>query len=205
MEQTVLNLCEFATIAVPAALVCSVAWLYSARQSGRLWLVLVAAWIVYLFGLLHFTSAGTLYDMLRYGCEIRADRINLIPFSDSSAVVAFNVLNVALFVPLGLLVPLLGTKRPRLWKIALMGLAVSLVIEVSQLANLRATDVDDIIMNTLGAIIGCAVYCCLPARWRSTARRQAVSGVVIGCLIAAFAGRFLLFNEMGLASVLFGF
>lgn len=205
MEQTLLDLYELATVAVPALLVCIVAWLYSSRQSGRLWLVLVAAWIVYLFGVLHYTSAGTLYDMLHYGCEIREDRINLVPFSDSNAIAAFNVLNIALFVPLGLLVPLLSPKRLPLWKVALLGLAVSLVIELSQLINLRATDVDDLIMNTFGAIVGCVIYHCLPARWRSKARRQAVSGVVIGCLIAAFAGRFFLFNELGFASFLFGF
>lgn len=128
-----------------------------------------------------------------------------MPFSDPSAVLAFNVLNVVLFAPLGLLVPLLSPKRLALWKIALLGFAVSLVIELSQLVNLRATDVDDLIMNTFGAIVGCVVYHCLPTRWRSKARHQAVSGVVIGCLTAAFAGRFLLFNEMGCASLLFGF
>lgn len=205
MEQMLMNMYEFATVVIPSFLVCMVTWLYSSRQSGRLWVVLVIAWVVYLFGLLHYTSAGTLYDMLRFGCEIREDRINLVPFSDSSALLATNLLNIALFVPFGLLVPLLSSKKLKLWQIILMGLAASLVIELSQLFNLRATDVDDLIMNTLGAILGYAAYCCLPARWRSKARHEAVDGVVVGCLVASFIGRFFLFNEMGFVSVLFGF
>ena len=34
---------------------------------------------------------------------------------------------------------------------------MSLAIEICQLFNLRATDIDDLMMNTLGALVG---YCC---------------------------------------------
>lgn len=205
LEQIILNIYEFATVAVPALLVCFVTWLYSARRSGRLWIVLVIVWVVYLLGLLHFTSAGTLYELLRYGGEIRPDRINLVPFSDLEPIMALNVLNAVLFVPLGVLAPLLLKRRLPFWKIVLLGFLASLGIELSQLLNLRATDVDDLIMNTLGTIVGYGVYAVLPARWRDKARTEAVGGVVVGCLVVAFVARFLLFDEMGVAGMLYGF
>lgn len=46
---------------------------------------------------------------------------------------------------------------------------------------------------------------CCPHAGAKKANGQAVGGVVVGCLIVAFAARFLLFNEMGLASLLYGF
>lgn len=205
MEQTIIDLYEFATISIPATLVCIVTWLYSTRRSGKLWIALVVLWIVYLFGLMHYTSAGTFYDVSRLGFELRWDRINLVPFSDAEVMMELNALNVALFVPLGALAPLLFKKRLPFWKIVLLGFVVSLVIELSQLFNLRATDVDDLVMNTLGTLIGYGIYALLPARWREKARKEAVGGVVICCLVVAFIGRFLLFDEMGFARFLYGF
>ena len=39
------------------------------------------------------------------------------------------------------------------------GACLSLVIEVCQLFNLRATDIDDLMMNTLGAVFGYLLWC----------------------------------------------
>ena len=39
-----------------------------------------------------------------------------------------------------------------------IGLLFSLFIECSQLLNNRSTDVDDLIMNTIGAVIGLMLY-----------------------------------------------
>ncbi len=45
-----------------------------------------------------------------------------------------------------------------LWKTALTGFTLSLIIELSQLFNRRITDIDDLMMNTLGALIGWAIF-----------------------------------------------
>ncbi len=65
------------------------------------------------------------------------------------------LLNVAMFLPLGFLLPLLG-KRFRKWFLAIpTGFAVSLGIELLQLAIGRGIcDVDDLFANTLGNAIG---------------------------------------------------
>lgn len=65
------------------------------------------------------------------------------------------LLNVAMFGPLGFLLPLLG-KKLRKWYVTLpVGFGVSLTIELLQLAMGRGIcDVDDLFCNTLGAAIG---------------------------------------------------
>lgn len=90
------------------------------------------------------------------------------------------LLNIALFVPLGVLLPLLW-KPFRKWYAALgAGFGVSLLIELAQLfTGSGMCDVDDLFTNTLGAMLGwCAAmlvlalhqksrtwprYCALPA------------------------------------------
>ena len=65
------------------------------------------------------------------------------------------LLNVAMFGPLGFLLPLLG-KKFRKWYVTIpAGFATSLAIELFQLAFGRGIcDVDDLFCNTLGAVIG---------------------------------------------------
>ena len=65
-----------------------------------------------------------------------------------------KLLNIAIFIPVGLLAGFLF-KRHRVLIALLIGLAVSLSIECSQLAWSRGEfDVDDLFNNTLGAGIG---------------------------------------------------
>lgn len=65
-------------------------------------------------------------------------------------------LNVVMFLPFGYLVPATNPRYLGKWSFALMGgLIASTVIEGSQLIfHLGQSDVDDIIANTLGAVIG---------------------------------------------------
>ncbi len=65
------------------------------------------------------------------------------------------LLNVAMFVPLGVLLPLLF-KKCRKWYVTIpIGFGTSLAIELVQLAISRGIcDVDDLFANTLGTVIG---------------------------------------------------
>lgn len=73
------------------------------------------------------------------------------------------VLNVILFVPFGFFLPLLW-KRFRFFPyIVILGFLFSVAIETAQLFNYRTTDVDDVIMNTLGAVVGYLVF--LVGKW----------------------------------------
>jgi glycopeptide antibiotics resistance protein len=64
--------------------------------------------------------------------------------------------NVALFLPLGFLLPLLMPRLDRLWRTVGAGFALSTAIELTQLAfpGVRRSDVNDVLMNTLGTALG---------------------------------------------------
>jgi glycopeptide antibiotics resistance protein len=86
------------------------------------------------------------------------DEMNLIPFLWITQGVRPYLENIVLFIPLGFMLPSLWKKYEALWKTALFGFIFSLIIELSQLFNNRVTDIDDLLMNTLGAFIGWAIF-----------------------------------------------
>lgn len=67
--------------------------------------------------------------------------------------------NVAVFVPMGLLPPLLWGKMQNGWRTALLCLGASCFIECFQLLIGRSVDVDDVILNTLGGVLGWLLFC----------------------------------------------
>jgi glycopeptide antibiotics resistance protein len=89
------------------------------------------------------------------------------------------LINVAVFVPLGVLIPLLVI-RPTWWRVLAIVAGTSLAIELVQMATSRLAfgghlaDINDWMTNTLGGIIGYGLFVLM---MRST-------------LLAAFIGRF---------------
>ncbi len=69
-----------------------------------------------------------------------------------------NVLgNLIAFVPLGIFIPLIFPSR-KVFSVVMIGFCTSLLIEIIQLTVIRATDVDDIMLNTLGTLLGYLIY-----------------------------------------------
>jgi glycopeptide antibiotics resistance protein len=68
--------------------------------------------------------------------------------------------NVALFLPLGFLLPMLAPRLGRFWPTVGTGFALSAAIELSQVAfpGVRRADVNDVLMNSLGAALGYLLY-----------------------------------------------
>lgn len=64
------------------------------------------------------------------------------------------LLNILLFVPLGFLAPLLWHTYRSEKRILLLGFSLSFLIEVLQMFCMRTTDIDDLLTNTLGALLG---------------------------------------------------
>ena len=92
--------------------------------------------------------------------------VALIPFADYE--LSDALMNVAVFVPLGMLIPLV-LARPTWWKVSSIALAVSMVIEVAQLAvqglfrGGHIADVSDLICNAAGGALGYAILLALAA------------------------------------------
>lgn len=80
--------------------------------------------------------------------------LNLIPFADMLASPKNTLLNVALFLPLGILLPLIWEQFRKKKSTVLFGLGMSLATELLQILVGRATDINDLITNTLGAFLG---------------------------------------------------
>lgn len=66
--------------------------------------------------------------------------------------------NVFLFSPIGFFVPLLWRKMDSIKAIAFIGFAVTCFIEGTQYFIGRSADIDDIILNTIGVVIGYGFY-----------------------------------------------
>jgi glycopeptide antibiotics resistance protein len=114
--------------------------------------------------------------------------------------------NILLFIPFGCLLPFIWTDTNNLKCVVLSGFFFSLLIEISQLFNNRRTDIDDLMLNTFGALLG---YLLFKLFARVTKRNDKLVNnnkyEFIIYVIAMFFGHFLLFNEFGLAKILYDF
>jgi glycopeptide antibiotics resistance protein len=67
--------------------------------------------------------------------------------------------NLVMLLPLGIYIPLLFPKLSGFFRIFIICLLVSVSIELMQLiTNVRSTDIDDVILNTSGAVVGYIIY-----------------------------------------------
>lgn len=68
------------------------------------------------------------------------------------------LLNVSFFLPFGLLFPFIY-KKATLAKTTLIGLSLSLVVEIAQIfIRGRDSDIDDLLCNVVGAVVGYMMY-----------------------------------------------
>ena len=91
-------------------------------------------------------------DMLQPFQEIRRALRSLSPW------LMFMLLgNIGMFMPLGFF-PALLWRGWRWWKSVLLGFFCSCTIEFTQFFIGRSTDIDDVILNTTGALLGYLLY-----------------------------------------------
>lgn len=176
--------------------------------------VMVFIFVYYLTGVLSFTGIPSLMDILQNsfgiitskGLVFPSHEINLVLFYWFAGGIRPYLENIVLFMPLGLMPPLIWRPYETLWKTALCGIAFSLLIEMSQLFNERVTDIDDLLMNTLGTLIGWAIFRLLKNNvsklrqricvLRNTAEKTPLFLRNEACLYMAiaFAGMFFVFS-----------
>lgn len=101
----------------------------------------------------------------------RAYHYNLVPFKEISRFVTYReslgmkavllniVGNVVAFVPFGVFVPMYTMRGRRIWMTTFYSFELSLFVEILQLiTKVGSFDVDDLILNTLGGILGYLIY-----------------------------------------------
>lgn len=84
--------------------------------------------------------------------------------------------NILMFLPLGFF-PALLWRDWKWWKSLLVGFCVSFTIELVQFFIGRYTDIDDVLLNTTGALAGYWLYCLFRRLWPSAARKCHVQEV----------------------------
>lgn len=88
----------------------------------------------------------------------RSGHINLTLFSTlirNGRIGLIAMENILLFIPFGILVPILWKFYRHWWNLVLMAFIISMLIELSQLLTARGFfELDDILLNTAGAWIG---------------------------------------------------
>lgn len=93
--------------------------------------------------------------------------INLVPLHSISGYFAgrfdtqfaINIIaNILMFSPMGLCLPLLWRRLRKWWKLLFIGTASSVGIETAQLFVGRTVDIDDVILNVVGVMLGYAVF-----------------------------------------------
>lgn len=143
-----------------AFLPCGIYFFIKDRKEKKFYLIFILLFILYLWMVYTVTGAGGLSDIF-YTFEGGTDsiikaNINVEPFSTGINFTFY--LNIIMCVPLGLLLPFIWKDYRKLYRTAIVGFGFSLLIELSQLITTRATDIDDLIANTLGTVIGYLIW-----------------------------------------------
>lgn len=121
--------------------------------------IILTSFAVYFLCMIHFVFFPIEVNIGKYAnLTPWYKSINFIPVLTID--IPTFILNIIMLVPFGMYLPLLSNKYQSVKKVAFMGLSISLSFEVTQvliriiLGNGRSTDINDLIANTLGTVIG---------------------------------------------------
>ena len=140
------------------------------RQDSFLQIIIQSSFLVYVFMVLTLTGYFILFrEVAAHGWWHRVlhrihekERINLHPFVmfKQFRLASTQVMgNFVMLLPLGIYVPLLFPRLSGFLKVFVVCLLVSVSIELMQLiTSYRSTDIDDVILNTSGSVIGYLIY-----------------------------------------------
>ena len=175
--------------------------------------VCVYIFLIYIAFVYILTGLGTIWDIIFYGGLSQTAEIYWIPFGTfemefAASNIRSYLLNIIMMVPFGFMIALIWPSFRTFKKTVLTGFVFSLAIEISQLFNLRATTTDDLIMNTIGVIIGYLIFKVfykLVTKYRDKSNEQEVvtkypskllKNEAVIYLICSFVGVFLFYNGL---------
>lgn len=126
-------------------------------KSNTLTLILLFIYLIALIWIILFKFSTSIHYLPRLR------NINLIPYGDSLIVngkISYSelLLNMIVFLPFGVYLSMLKPEW-QLWKRACPAIGVSLLFEIIQyIFAIGASDITDLINNSLGGIVGCLLY-----------------------------------------------
>ena len=139
---------------------------FSRRREAALLTVLIALLVVLRFTFFPFDRVdGRIQPLVFDASRALPFGINLIPFKNlldypERRQILLNIIgNTAMFIPIGVIWPSVFKELDSHKKAIASGIGFSLVIELLQLPFFsRVTDVDDLILNTVGYLLGYGLF-----------------------------------------------
>lgn len=127
--------------------------------------------------------------------DIKLRSINLIPFQTIAGFMNGNIWslralanilgNIFIFIPLGVFVSHQGSGKSFKWKAAIL-LSATLFLEIVQyVLALGSSDIDDVLLNFAGGLLGIALYKGMRGLFRT---RQRLLGAVVGFFLLSGMG-----------------
>ncbi|MEO6728517.1 MAG: VanZ family protein [Candidatus Dojkabacteria bacterium] len=148
--------------------------------------------IAYLYFLVHILLFKNVAITDVFSVSRIIDRpLELIPFKSSLDILTngrgFAMIellgNIIFFVPLGIYLKMFKVKETLL-KYAYLIFAISLSVEVIQFTfGLGVADIDDVILNTIGGVLGVFIFMQLESKLKSESKSKTV--ILIGWLVIA--------------------
>ncbi len=138
---------------------------FSWKRELQLLLVYICIVVVARFTFFPFSEVdGMIQPLVLDTASVFPFRINLIPFVYLMDYPVFReamlnlIGNTAMFIPLGIVWPIVFKQLDTHGKVIAAGVGTSFCIEILQLPFYdRVTDIDDLILNSIGFLIGYAV------------------------------------------------
>lgn len=138
----------------------------------------IVLFIFYISILVYFLFFADMYGRTSGSTNYR---YNLTPFKEirrfiiyseklgAYAVCANLIGNVVAFIPFGIFLPILTKNKLKFFSVAMFTFDLTLLIELAQLVSkVGSFDVDDMILNTLGGILGYLMFFV----WKSAKERK---------------------------------
>ena len=153
---------------------------FSLKRELQLLLVYICVVVVTRFTFFPFSTVdGQVQPLLFDASRIFPPRINLLPVVYlfdypifREALINF-IGNTAMFIPLGIVWPSVFKKLDTHGKVIAAGVGYSLLIEIFQLPFFdRVSDIDDLLLNSLGFLMGYGIYLLVRTLKRIHVRRR---------------------------------
>ena len=132
-----------------------------ARTLGKVLFVLYIGFLIYFLFLSDWYGREGVMDEYRYNLELFKEIRRFIVYRDQlGAFAVFSNLfgNILIFVPFGFFIAMASSSRS-FFKALFNSLGLSLCVEILQLVTrVGSFDVDDILLNTIGGMLGYIVF-----------------------------------------------
>ena len=152
--------------------------IFSMNRELQLMLVYICIVVVCRFVFFPFSKVdGQIQPLLFDVNKVFPIRYNLHPliylfdYPERREAILNLVGNTTMFIPLGIVWPIVFKELNTHWKVIAAGVGCSLLIEILQIPFFdRVSDIDDLILNSTGYLIGYVIYLLIRTIYKRSAR-----------------------------------